>query len=438
MLNKLTTRVKSFLAIPFYYAVRRSLPLRRRIKPKLKLAILFALKNSYNLLSLFYYRFFYEFIDISRLNSHDLLNRIPSLQSLDQRLSYLVLQASYGDKWCILSFLAAHFQHYPDSRVLAAECDRPLVEIFIGPEVTSRKFIFIECNQLRQINSCFVPGSHLTQQVVDWSSTNAGLSITNYLLRNGLPPFTLRPLHIGCYPYFMELLHVHAVSYGVLLKTLLYLPSKVNPVSPAFYTPDHYCRAEAVLKSVSAQGDFGFAGKGVVLVNPVNFSHAALSPTQIVCIAQSILANGYRVLFNYAQSQCPDVLSSFIEGNQGVALVSVPADLLSLVCCDVDAVIGVLGGAMNVAAQFGKAHILSLHTPALYAGCDDDEYLAQFSGDRLWEWIHQDWPCLNKGRIVHNKWIGDPTSISNDQLEVGVQSFLSLIPVPDREQNVIS
>lgn len=437
-MNKLTPRVLCFLAIPFCYAVRPSLHLGRRIKAKLKLLIFFALKNSFRLLSPFYYRFFHEFIDISGLNSHDLLNLIPTFKSLDQRLSYLVFHASFGDKWCILSFLTAHFKYYPDSRVLAAESDRPLVEIFFGPEETSRKFIFIDCNQLRHINSYFVPGSQLTQQVVDWSSTNAGLSITYYLLRNGLPPFTLRPLHIVCYPYFMEMLHVHAVSYGVLLKTLLYLPSKANPVSPAFYTPNHYRRAEAVLNVFSTHGDCSFAGKGVVLVNPVNFSHAVLNPTQIVCLTQCILASGYRVLINYAQSSCPDLLMKFIKGNKGVALVSVPADLLALVCCDVDAVIGVLGGAMNVAVQFGKAHVLSLHTPALFAGCDGDEYLAQFSGDRLWEWIHQDWPCLNKARIVRNKWIGDPTLISNDQLEFRVQSFLSLLPVPDREQNVIS
>jgi len=423
---------------PIQLVGRQVLQVCRKIKYKAESTRYLSLRLSRSLLYPFYIRFFHDFIDRDNGITDDLL-RLPALKDLDQHLNYFVLLASYGDKWCILSFLATHFEYYPSSRVLALESDLPLIEIFFGPDETSRRFIFIENSQLRQLNQYFSPRSPLVWQVVDFAPVDTGLSITRYLCRNGLPPSTLRPLHIVCYPYFMDLLHIYAVSYGVLLKTILYLPNNAEPITPAFYTSNHYSRVEAVVKaSFSDDVVKGGAGKGMVLVNPVNFSHATLSPQQIICIVQSISANGFRVLINYAQSQCPDILSKFIEGDQSVSLVSVPADLLALVCCEVDAVIGVLGGAMNVAVQFGKAHVLSLHTPARYAGCDDDEFLGQFSGDRLWEWIDQDWPCLREGRVVQNKWIGDPVSISDDQLLFTIESFLSLLPLPDRAQSIIS
>lgn len=381
----------------------------------------------YLLLNPSYTYFFGLIVDKNILEFRNIISLMPCLRCLNPNLNYFVLHASYGDKWLILSMLGAHFEFYPQSRVLADFDDRPLVDIFFESSVIASRFIFIERSSLRKLNSFFGPKSRMTQQLTDWSEVSSGLSITPFLLNNGLPAGTLRSLHIVYYPYFVDLMYLHGVSYGSQLKAIMYLPFSAMPVKPSFYNAVHLQRLAALLDFDNFKYS-QYEGKNkLVLINPVNFSHLSLNDSQLEALIIRILANGFTVIINYAQGVCPDNISNLAKENHLIKIVSIPSDLMPLVSCTVSAVIGVLGGAMSVAALFGCAHILSLQTSAYYVGCDDEDFLPNWFGDKLWKWNHQDWPCMYEGRIIENKWIGDPFHLSNCELKLLVDSFLSKV-----------
>ena len=100
---------------------------------------------------------------------------------------------------------------------------------------------------------------------------------------------------------------------------------------------------------------------------------------------------------------------------------------MALVYNNVDAVVGVLGGAMNVAVQFSKAHILSLQTPAIFTGCSEDELYREWGKENYWKWVDQDWPCMHPGRVLENRFIGNPKLLSDETLASEILCFLAMI-----------
>lgn len=358
----------------------------------------------------------------------DILSRTPFTASLNKQKNYFLLHASYADKWHILSFLSEHLHLYSNSFVIARHYDRGLIEIFLGQGITADRFIFTDQETLDQLSRFFRPVSSLTMPLADtWYTGGCKHTVTSFFIAHGLPPGSIRHLHFVYYPYFNELFNLHGVSYGKLLKILLYLPAAAKSSFPSYYTELDYQDAKAISGSSSPGASSPLLP--AVLFNVVNFSHARLTAAQISLLTSTLEDNGYRVLLNVTQSTDSNELASLIASHHREAvLVSVPPTLLALVSDNVHAVIGVLGGAMNVAVQFSGSHVLSLQTPAIGTGCSEDELLGEWGKEKIWELYDKDWPCLHPGRVVVNTFIGDPSTLSKESLTHAVRSFLRQLP----------
>lgn len=365
--------------------------------------------------------------DFRTYSFEDILTLSPAIASLNKDKNYFLLHASYGDKWLILSFLPEHFNLYPNSFVIACHQDRGLIEIFLGPSITADRFIFIDQEHLNNLSSFFRPVSMISMPLADiWYTEGCKMVVTSFFLSRGLPPGSIRHLHLVHYPYFNELYSLHGVSYGTLLKVLLYLPASAKSCPPTYYSQQDYQAAKVI--SCSSSSSSASPLLPAVLFNVVNFSAMPLAAAQISLLTSMLEKHGYRVLLNVSQSDGSEELSSLVVAqHRETVLVSVPPTLLALVCDNVHAVIGVLGGAMNVAVQFSGSNVLSLQTPAIFTGCSEDEFLGEWGKENIWEWADQDWPCLHPGRVVENKFIGDPEILGDADLVDAVKPFLEKI-----------
>jgi len=361
--------------------------------------------------------------DACLIDSAHILAAFPELQELDRRLNYFLLHASFGDKWFIISLLPAHFEKYPTSRVIAGTKDKELIELFVGETCLRERFIFIDEATLNQISGKFRPISPVSSQIIDsWSAPGCFHAITPYLLKNGLPPGTIRHLHLCYYPYFNELICLHAVGYVTLQKAILYLPFSSKPQQPTFYRKEDYEELGRIIQSSSDPSET--KNLPFILFNAVNFSHQPLALSQISLACALFESAGYRVIINSAQSKQRADFLALTYNRKSLSVVDVPPRMLALVCNAAYAVAGVLGGAMSITACFSSAHTLSLQSMALGIGCEDDDLYADRGKGNLWHWHNQDWPCLRPGRVMANEYIGDTKSLSDESLRKLIESFL--------------
>jgi len=382
--------------------------------------------KAYRIASSIYNKAFSYYLRLSPLNVEPIciIRSNPIFENLDHCLNYFIFHASYGDKWCILSFLGAHLQLYPTSRIIADNDDKPLVGLFLDGNTIEERFIFIDKHSLLSLSAHFRPISRVSTQIIDsWSAPGCQHVITPFLLANGLPAGTLKHLHAVYYPYFMELLNLHGVSYGTLIKTLLYLPADTCSSSPCHFTQDDYQAAE----EISKKGSVGEGHCPYVLINVVNFSHSSLSTAQLSLVISVCIEHGYRVLVNQTQSGEHFAFGEVMQSCPQAELITIPPRLLSLICDLAEAVVGVIGGAMNIAVQFSSSHVLSLQTSALGYGVSDEELLGKWGKEKIWQWIDQDWPCLRPGRVVENAYLGDADMVRDDQLQELISCFLNKV-----------
>ena len=357
------------------------------------------------------------------IDSAHILAAFPELQELERRLNYFLLHASFGDKWFILSLLPAHFENYPTSRVIAGTKDRELVELFVGETCLRERFVFIDEAALNRLSSKFRPISPVSSQIIDsWSAPGCFHAITPNLLKNGFPPGTIRHLHHCYYPYFNELFNIHAVGYMTLVKTILYLPFSAKPRLPTFYRKEDHEELVRITESSSVPSKT--KKLPFILFNAVNISHRPLAVSQISLVSALFESAGYRGIINSAQSTNRAEFLALTWSRENLSVVDIPPRILALVCNAAYAVIGVLGGAMSIAAHFSGTHILSLQSTSLGTGVEDDDLLADKGKGNLWLWADQDWPCLRPGRVMANEYIGDPKSLSDESLRKLIDSFL--------------
>jgi hypothetical protein len=365
----------------------------------------------------------YALIEPSYKKHFSGLAAFPELQKLDRRLNYFILQASFGDKWFIISLLPAHLEKYPTSRVIAGAKDRELVELFVGETCLSERFVFIDEAALNRLSSKFRPISPISSQIMDsWSAPGCFHAITPYLLKNGLPPGTIRHLHLCYYPYFNELFNVHAVGYLTLVKTLLYLPFSAKPRLPTFYRKEDHEELDRITESSSVPSKT--KKRPFILFNAVNISHQSLALSQISLISALFESAGYRVIINSAQSKQRAEFIGLTCNRENLSVADIPPRIVALVCNAAYAAIGVLGGAMSIAVQFSSTHILSFQSKSLGTGVEDEDLYADRGKGNLWLWADQDWPCLHPGRVMANEYIGDPKSLSDESLRKLVESFI--------------
>lgn len=356
------------------------------------------------------------------VSGYSILLSINATLNIDKRLNYFILYASYGDKWNILSYIGIHLNFYSNSRIIACDLDRSLISIFLEPNVIAQYFIFIDQLALNNLSSKFTSISKVSLPLANaYFAEGCKATVTSYFLEHGLPPGSIRHLHIIYYPYFNELYNLYGVSYGTLLKTLLYLPAAVMPEGPRFYTDKDVSQAIEISQTYAGSKT---VRPPAILLNVVNFSQASLSIDQISLLIANLELHGFRVLLNSTQSPRAAELENMLTKHSESAVVNIPSRLLALVCDRVHAVIGVLGGAMDIAVQFSSAHVLSLQTPALWTGCSEEELLGNWGKEKRWEQIHLDWPCLRDDRVVRNVFVGDPEVLADHILEAHLNNFI--------------
>lgn len=356
--------------------------------------------------------------DVNSLNSYcdtRIFEENKCFLKLNKLLNYFILSASFADKWFILSYLNDHFKIYKNSRVISCQKDKDIIKLFISEQIINERFLFFEEDELNSILKYFRPVSKVSTQIVDsWFKEGCQHTITPFLIKNGLPPGTIRHLHEVYYPYFNELACVHGVSRGILLRTILYLPYSSKSQQKLKYHKTDYAEA---YKIAGPQKQF-------ILFNIVNYSHVELTTKQIKYITSLLGRKKLLVLLNTSGSSLSDKQKEKLGDISNARLIDVPGRLLALVSNKAFAVIGVLGGAMNIAAQFSSAHLLSLQTPARGIGVAENELLGKWGRERMWEWWDQDWPCIKNGRVILNKFIGDPATLKTQHLATIIEEFI--------------
>lgn len=340
---------------------------------------------------------------------------LASDYGLDRSFSYFILVASLGDKWKILSYLPALLKLQSSVKILASEDDANLIRIFLGIERMSRSVVFMDQNKLISLSSKITPISiYSTGVIVDPGRLIQGKLIQQF----GFPLNSIRHLHVVKYSYFAELFHVYGVSYGTLLKMIMYLPSSARPCNAEFYSEEDI---EVVNKIID--NSFNHQSSGFVLFNIVNFSHEPLSLHQIKIVVHAFESCNFQVLINATDYPDMEALEDLLPGFSYSKIIFVPKHLLSLLSERAAGVFGVIGGAMNVAVQFTKTHCLSLGTAGLGFKLSWKEAHGGRYPDNVWSLYNEDWPCLVAGRVVENIDCEDIKNVKDEQLENIVMNF---------------
>ena len=356
------------------------------------------------------------------LDVFQVAHRYPDIKFLSSDKAYFVLHASFADKWMILSFLGEHLRLYPQSVVIAYPDDMRLAEIFLGSETVSSRFYFVNTSEIQKLLKLFNSGE-FNKPLLAFG--DGGLASTHTLQQRGLPLGSVRSLHIVHYPYFPDLFLVHGVTYSTLQKTLLYLSGQSKPVQPTFFLEADYAAASKLLNCIQATSEASSQPHKCILFNAVNHSHVELSQDQLRAIVNIFTDAGYKVFLNIAQAESRSIFADLFSDVFNVFLLSVPPHLLSIVSGSVTAVVGVIGGAMNIAAQYSTSHILSLQTPYQYGGYPDQAILGKYAAEKLWEMYGEDWPVFSPGRIVENVFLGDPAGVSSELLCSTIYKFVA-------------
>lgn len=338
-----------------------------------------------------------------------------SSEGFNSKYSYFLLHASYGDKWCILSYLENFLEIHQNTVVISSKEDVELVRIFIKKELQQSRFIYVDKQVLNTLSDMISPNSlYSAQLIIDPYQ----LTQTQPIIEHGFPIDTIRHLHIVKYPYFSDLHITHGVSYGTLLKTILAMPADSTPRKNLYFT-DMDINYSEYITNIS----FSEKHNGKILLNIVNFSHKGFCDDNIRSIIDTFISYRFIVLVNLTQHPDPNKIINLLKENGSVKFVVIPGHLLSLVSDRVSAVCGILGGAMNVAVQFSSVDCLGFVTDAVgYNYTMNNVYGGKYK-DNLWRFYDQDWAFFSENRLLDNVYIGDPSSISQSDLSLVVENF---------------
>ena len=279
--------------------------------------------------------------------------------SLDN--SYYLFCGSFGDRWVIASMLCHLFDHDDKAYVLAATCDMELLRIFLGERMN--RVIPVDENFALEIRWACKADPHSYMPSADGGTA----------LRTSPQRGCIRSLHIVDYPYFVELNTSYYVRYLNLLRIIMHIPEGTMMAMPPFLdSADEEC-AKALLR------DAGLLNCKSAIVNPVNFTHRALSLEACIAVCDLLRCRGYKVAFNISQS--PDChMASNLKNGTGASIVSMPGHLLKTIYDKISLCLGSHGGAMTIANAFGACNVFSVYTPCLffeklnYASIDIQEF----------------------------------------------------------------
>ena len=261
--------------------------------------------------------------------------------------SYYLLNASFGDRWFIASMLGHLFDHDDKAYVIAVNADKELLRIFLGERVSRVSFINQDlANQIHR--ACKAdPNSYMP-------SAGSGMAARVFPQRG-----CIRSLHVVDYPYFVELNVSRYVRHLNLLRTIMHIPEGAMMAMPPFLdSVDEEC-AEAMLS------DAGLLNCKSAIINPVHFTHRALSLETYIGVCDLLRCRGYKVAFNVAQSSDSGMASNLKNGTDA-SIISLPGHLIKSIFDKVSLCVGPIGGAMSIANGFSACNVFSIYTPAKF------------------------------------------------------------------------
>jgi hypothetical protein len=335
---------------------------------------------------------------------------------LNPNKSYFILHASFGDKWCIISFLHEFLKHQNDARVLASKKDIDLLRIFLGDKSILSSIEFVHDEILRIISDHITPSSASSTQI---SIDNKLLTQTNALVRSGFPRNTIRHLHLVKYPYFSDFHFTHGVPYGTCMRMILGLPSDSFPIEPKFYSAQDKLITDKIIHSNRNPNAIGS-----IIFNVINISHEMFREDHISKIIQLFEERNVQVFLNIANHPEDFDAHSYISKTTMAVPISIPGHLLALACTQVNAVIGVIGGAMNVAVQFATSHVLSFYKNGNYIDVPLRRLYGGNYTDNIWQAFSPDWPCFFEGRIVRFVDASESENWTDEHLASSIENFI--------------
>lgn len=335
---------------------------------------------------------------------------------LDPSFSYFLLQASFGDKWMILSYMPEFLIHQPKARLVASLSDKDLIRIFIGEKELTRAVVFLDSKKIDEISSIITPISASSNQLwLDFTQ----LTQTDAVKLLGFPENKIRHLHIVKYPYFSDLHIVYGVPYALLLRMLLYLPISATANQPKYYTEYD----KLLVRNILSDG-LDVINIRTILLNIVNFSHLPLSLDQIRVISDEFTKKNFFVLVNATQHPERELIEVMFARNYNVKVIDVPGYLLALLCDEVDAVFGVMGGATCVSMYFSRSHSLSLFTDAVGWRLDMKNVYGGKYFDNTWKVDEEAWPFRHYGRVALDIEVGNPANLTDERLRDIVSDYI--------------
>lgn len=344
---------------------------------------------------------------------------VPGRNPDHEGYANFLFYASFGDKWCILSFVPELLKRHANARLLAEEKDRELLRIFLGPALVITRVKFVSPARLLRLVKLVGTDSIDVQPVK--VPRRLTLDLTYAVLKTGFPINRIRPFHIVQYPYFSDLILHHCVTYGTLLRTMLYLPPEVVACQPTHYTSEDHAQVEALFLT----SDAGRAARPAVLIHVVNFSHESLSHEQFAAMIDVLLGQGFSVFLNITLHPAPEPFREMARLRPEVYPIEIPGHLLALACGRARLVIGVVGGAINVALQYSKTHLLVLFTPG--KGLTPDFHTRTrpvIEAGRFLTSMYADWPCEQPGRVIKEVYMENPLIFSTGELCRILSNFL--------------
>lgn len=353
-------------------------------------------------------------------NDHDLVIGKRALTAedanLDPRYSYFILHASFGDKWCILSFMREFLIIQKNTRILASKKDEELIRIFLGTELTINSIIQLEESDINFISSIITPVSLSSMYI--WQNTSL-VTQTEAITAGGFPKNAIRHLHLVKYPYFSDLHLIHGISYATCIRMILSMPSDSVPSQPIFYTEKDKKEAEKLINNVKNRH-----AKKIILFNAYNISHQSLDEDKLYCVIKVFEKHNIQVIVNVSGHPAPDKIQIILDQTKMSVKITAPGHLLAIISNQCDAVVGVIGGAMNVAVQFTSSHILSFYKNGIGYDFPLNKLFGGHYSDNIWRLYDKDWPSFMDHRVIKFIDFSNTSSLTSENLTLEVENFI--------------
>jgi hypothetical protein len=142
------------------------------------------------------------------------------------------------------------------------------------------------------------------------------------------------------------------------------------------------------------------AAAGSILFNVYNISHYGFDANQISAIVNRFDFHNIQVVMNVTGHPSPEEIERILDSSKMSVTVTVPRHLLALFSEKMTGIVGIIGGAMNVAVQYSTSHILTFYTNGVGYDLPLNKLFGGHHSDNIWLHYDKDWPCFTDDRVI--------------------------------------